>query len=31
MDWSALDLVVFGDAWAAHGLVCLPGHDVLPR
>jgi alpha-D-xyloside xylohydrolase len=29
MDWSNLELVVFGDAPTAHGLVCLPADDVL--
>ena len=29
MDWSALELVVFGEAAEAHGLVCLPADGVL--
>jgi len=29
MDWSALELVVFGDEPTARGLVCLPADNVL--
>jgi alpha-D-xyloside xylohydrolase len=29
MDWSALELVVFGDGPEARGLVCLPADNVL--
>ena len=29
MDWSALELVVFGEAAEARGLVCLPADGVL--
>jgi alpha-D-xyloside xylohydrolase len=30
MDWSALELVTFGDdAVEAHGLVCLPSDNVV--
>jgi alpha-D-xyloside xylohydrolase len=29
MDWSALELVVFGDEPVARALVCLPADGVL--
>jgi hypothetical protein len=31
MDWSKLELCVFGSDYRAEGLLCMPKDDVLRR